>query len=250
VDKLLVWWWMRRPEPFTMTAHGPHLTCSRRQHVREVVRPSSDPEKEFSGYDKAEKVQEPVNILLDGRAHGVLQKPSLRTLEDVYTMSSWPYSRSKLCYNTNIELMDQAASPSLGRVRDSPHHPEITSARESELETPSRAKVVLSLINYEDLFTDINEHPEGDVRHRFLSQRSKRARYVESLVVDRFNALLALERTVTSRTVDPSDDEFLSSYDAAMKSFDAALKWISKSERSHSLSPSFLLTSNRPCVQR
>jgi len=125
--------------------------------------------------------------------------------------------------------MAEAAGPSIGRTEMSPHQAGLG------FEIPSRADVVSSLIDYNDLFTDIDEHPEGDVRHRFLRERSKRARYVESLVIIQFDALAALERDLMMGKVNPVDEGFLNSYDIAMKSCDEALAWISKPKLSHSL---------------
>jgi hypothetical protein len=95
-------------------------------------------------------------------------------------------------------------------------------------DTPSRADVVKCLIDYKDFFADINIHPEGDVRHRFLAERAKRARYVESVVLDRWNDLIALEQDIGAGNADPEDEECLGKYHRAMAMLDKALTWLSK----------------------
>ncbi|KAF2682479.1 hypothetical protein K458DRAFT_405739 [Lentithecium fluviatile CBS 122367] len=116
--------------------------------------------------------------------------------------------------------MAEAAGPSIGGSETSPH---MCSDRQ-----PSRADVVLSLIDYEDLFADIDKHPEGDVRHRFLRARTKRARYVESLVFVWENKVATLEQDQKAGKEDANGEGFMNRYETAMDRLDEALSRYSR----------------------
>ena len=132
----------------------------------------------------------------------------------------------------NYVFMANAAGPSIGQSETAPHQASPSSDDELGFRIPSRSQAILSLIGYEDLYSDINNHLAGDVRHRFLDIRAKRARYVEGLVIFRANTLATLEHDVRMRKVDPSTEDFVNSYDAAMEALGEALSRLSTSNAS------------------
>lgn len=122
-------------------------------------------------------------------------------------------------------MAETAASSSIGGTEMPPR---LRPDHQPGLESPSNVDLVLSLIDHDDLFDKFDRHPEADVRHRFLRERSKRAHYVEWLVMVRAKALAALEQDVKAGNVDPIDEGYLGRYDTAMAKFDEALSWVSK----------------------
>ena len=86
-----------------------------------------------------------------------------------------------------------------------------------------------SIAAYADLFETIdNNHPEADVRHRFLGLRAAREKYVHWLVRDRERAYKKLRDEVKSGAADPGDEDRLDTFENVMLEVDRALRWHSK----------------------
>ncbi|KAF2648752.1 hypothetical protein K491DRAFT_722300 [Lophiostoma macrostomum CBS 122681] len=94
-----------------------------------------------------------------------------------------------------------------------------TPATTSESARPCQANILRSLIAHGKLFEDIdNNHPEGDVRLRFLKLRTIRAQYVEGRVWQQWRRYDDFMSEVKAGKKDPNHAEVLDEFEDIMTS--------------------------------
>ncbi|KAJ4294271.1 hypothetical protein N0V90_007961 [Kalmusia sp. IMI 367209] len=94
--------------------------------------------------------------------------------------------------------------------------------------TPSLPDLLRALAAHKKLFNNIDEHPEGDVRHRFGHARAIRARYIEFYVRGQERAWDELEDEVTRNKINANDPETIERFENVMIGLDKGLQWISR----------------------
>jgi len=114
----------------------------------------------------------------------------------------------------------------IGAMAHSSPHQDQQGASPAPRNAGTREDVLCSLVAHRDLFEDIdNNHPEGDVRQRFLGLRAIRSSYVESKVREQECAYNELVSEVNAGKANVLAEK---RFEEVMVGLDEALSWNSK----------------------